>query len=209
MSSFSFVQFGSQRFSRMSKKYVYLCSGRGKGKRQRTPPPAFGQPQQVAVANLFAPRTSAPTPPSATVPWAAPSPNLRAPVIYNKVRGSLPTAPITEQEKVQVMDELEADITVEGTRRVRESYWRTWNTFHARWFGHSVPVLPQNSSSISAVAAQSPHERFAWWRYAFNMSRGLKAHTCILDLQMFAALTKPTKLGSVYAYIFLYTYEST
>ena len=74
--------------------------------------------------------------------------------MYNKVRGTFPTEPMTEDERCRITSELEADVTVAETRRVRESYWRTWIAYHGRWFGSGIPTLPLTSPAISAVAAQ-------------------------------------------------------
>jgi hypothetical protein len=86
--------------------------------------------------------------------WRAPHPNARAPVLYNKVRGTFPADPMTDDERSRITAELEADVTVAETRRVRESNWRTWIAYHGRWFGSCIPTLPLTPSAIFAVAAQ-------------------------------------------------------
>lgn len=75
-------------------------------------------------------------------------------MLYNKTRGVFPSAPLRQQEKEIITWELEEDMTTEETRRVKDSYWRTWCAYHARWFGAEPPVLPMTTDSVMAVAAQ-------------------------------------------------------
>ena len=132
--------------------FALLCSGVGRGKRQRTPTArqGNGRLQPVPVQNMYASRTVAALPKHAAQPYVAPPLNLRAPVMYNKVRGVYPSEPITVAERERVTTEFEADITVEETRRVRAAYWRTWNAYHARWFGALVrsSIVPERAIII-------------------------------------------------------------
>jgi hypothetical protein len=150
------ISFQFQTFLRTAPVYVHLCSGIPSGKKRRatTQTPAAQRLQPVTLQNMFASRTTSPQLPTPQTIWRAPHPNARAPVLYNKVRGTYPTDPITDEEKRRVTAELEADVTVAETRRVRESYWRTWCAYHARWFGPRIPALPLIPSAISAIAAQ-------------------------------------------------------
>jgi hypothetical protein len=122
---------------------------------------------------MFAARTI-PVQPTIPPVRPGPKPKSRAPVMYNKIRGSFPTAPITEQERGLLTHELEEDMTVEETRRVRDSYWRTWSLYHGRWFGDDDPVLPMTHASIIAVAAQMKH--YGYRSYPNYLSAARERH---------------------------------
>jgi hypothetical protein len=78
----------------------------------------------------------------------------RAPVTAYTARGSFPTTALSDEDRERALDNLERDMVVQSTCRVRLSNWRTWNAFHLRWFGQDADPLPLTPATIQAVAAQ-------------------------------------------------------
>jgi hypothetical protein len=139
----------------MSREYATLCSGFGprppkrpRGTHSRNP---FAL-QQVRVADLLAPRYSAPP-----VPQERPS---RTPVTAYTARGAFPSHGLTDEDRENALNALERDMTTAGTSRVRQSNWRTWMAFHMRWHGAATPPLPLTPESLRAVAAQMKEEHY-------------------------------------------------
>ena len=68
-------------------------------------------------------------------------------------RGRRPTAPLSAHDSAMQLDALKAHFFVDSTRQSRASHFRTWTSFHFRWFGEGQ-VLPLTVDSMTAVAAQ-------------------------------------------------------
>jgi hypothetical protein len=148
--------------------FVALCAGIGyrQPKRSRNARPLFGAPQAVAVRDMLQPRA---TPvhgpgipfvairPQQTTPTTTRAANL--PTSYT-VRGSLPTTPMTDVERAQVLAELEQDVTCRSSARIKDSNWRTWQLFHDRWFGCTGEYIPLTPINIAAVAGQMKSRRY-------------------------------------------------
>ena len=146
----------------MANTFVTLCSGFGyrQPKRPRSSRTPFGTPQPVAVRDMFQSRPAPSTGPGIPVfnirpqqhqPTAVPASNL--PDGFT-VRGTIPTAPLTEDERQSIMANLERDTLGGSGARVRSSNWNTWKIFHDRWFGGSTDYLPLTQVTIAAVAGQ-------------------------------------------------------
>ena len=70
------------------------------------------------------------------------------------VRGVLPSANLTDANRIDLLQALEGDTVAQSTAASRASAVRTWSLLHLRWFGPTTPVLPITCDSMRAVAAQ-------------------------------------------------------
>jgi hypothetical protein len=76
------------------------------------------------------------------------------PPVNYKTRGEMPTHNLYDAERLHLLEDLDKDVLAPSTRESREANFRTWTTFHIRWFGSHVPVLPLSTESMRAVASQ-------------------------------------------------------
>ena len=158
--------------NRKSNVFFSLCSGTG------VPGASKRARQAHAERPLFvkapAPRptssSSSCTPKACPIPWGAPraptpaaslsqnpwvrNPTRLAPVVNYKVRGVAPVTSLATDDRERLLRELDADILAPSTAAARASNFRTWATFHMRWFGTALPILPVTADSLRAVAAQ-------------------------------------------------------
>ena len=80
--------------------------------------------------------------------------NPRAPIVQHKTRGKLPTGDLTDEDRQQLLNHLESEVTTSGTAVARTSCWQTWSKLHYRWFGSATEVLPLTPNGLRAIAAQ-------------------------------------------------------
>ena len=110
----------------------------------------------------------------------------RAPITAHTVRGTFPTATLTDEDRELALNNLERDTTVPSTSRVRQSNWRTWLAFHHRWFGTTVPPIPLTTPGIRAVAAQmkdAHYRSFPGYLSAAREIHGAEGHEWTSELE--------------------------
>ena len=69
------------------------------------------------------------------------------------VRGSQARASTTLHSQADLLRALDADVNAASTLQTKASQFRTWRTFHLKWFGAGAPVLPLTPDAIRAVVA--------------------------------------------------------
>jgi hypothetical protein len=92
--------------------------------------------------------------PSANASHHHGTPTSRAQPTHYTARGSQPSEPLGEHERVALRQALLRDVVVPGTARAKASSWATWQYYHQRWHGTDEPTLPLTPTKIEAVAAQ-------------------------------------------------------
>ena len=58
------------------------------------------------------------------------------------------------------MSNLQEDFYAASAKRPKESYVRTWELFHGKWFGSTVPVLPLTSPKLYGIGAMYKAGRY-------------------------------------------------
>ena len=149
-------------YQRRPAVWMTLCSGVPGAKKRRGPAfsPLIAVPVALARRPVLAqPPTNRRTPPqqvpetSASSSSSSAAPRLVQTTSYT-VRGTLPSAALTDADRNELLQALEADTVAQSTAAARASAVRTWSLFHLRWYGLASPVTPVTCDSMRAVAAQ-------------------------------------------------------
>ena len=64
-------------------------------------------------------------------------------------RGHQSRASTALHSQADLLRSLDADVCAASTLETKTSQFRTWSTFHYRWFGSCPPVLPSSSHGVS------------------------------------------------------------
>ena len=90
----------------------------------------------------------------------------------------MPSTDLRENERDELLADLEGDVLAPSTSVARESNFRIWAAYHMRWFGMESPVLPLTVEAIRAVAAQM---KGAGYRSFPNYLSAAKLRHCCED----------------------------